>query len=382
MRSASRPLLFLIRSLHPGGAERQLVLLALELQRRGVPVAVATFYEGGSFATELEAGGVRVFDLRKGGRWVFFGFLWRLWKLCRHIRPSVVHGYLPAANLVAIAMKPLLRRHGTAVVCGVRAAALDHAALDRATGLAELLHVRLVGCADAVICNSKAGLDFVRRGRSDRGQYHLVDNGIDAERFRLTVEGRMRLREAWRLRPGEALVGLVGRIDAIKDQGLFLDAAACLRLQRDGVRFVLVGEEAIELSEQLRAKAARLGLGDALIWAGPREDMPAVYSALDVLCLTSKSEGFPNVVAEAMSCGLPCVCTDVGDVRRLLGECGWVVDARTPEGVAAGLAQALDALPHWDPGQPRRRIEQSFGASALAERTLAVLGAFLREHGT
>jgi glycosyltransferase involved in cell wall biosynthesis len=392
MSAPPRPLLFLIRSLHRGGAERQLVLLALgaerqlvllalELQRRGVPVAVATFYGGGAFGAELQAGGVPLHDLRKGGRWSYFGFLRRLWRLCRELRPAVLHGYLPAANLVAIAMKPLLRRTRTAVVCGVRAAGLDPASLDWATGLSEQLHVRLVGLADAVISNSQAGLEHVRQGCADRGQYHVVDNGIDVQHYRFTAVGRQRLREAWRVRPDEPLVGLVGRHDAVKDQGLFLAAAACLRRRRGGVRFVLVGDEVDPLSTQLRAQAARLGLDDALIWAGPRDDIPAVYSALDVLCLSSAAEGFPNVVAEAMSCGLPCVCTDVGDVRRLLGDCGWVADARTPEALAAGLEQALDALPHWDAARPRRRIEQHFSAAMLAERTLAVLGPLLRNPG-
>ena len=381
MSQSLRPLLFLIRSLHRGGAERQLVLLALELKRRGVSVAVATFYRGGAFAAALEAGGVPLYDLQKGGRWFIFGFLRRLWRLCRELRPGVLHSYMPTANLVAIAIRPLLRLNRTAVVCGVRATALDRASSDRTTVLSEMLHLAFIGCADAVISNSEAGLAHVRQGRAVRDQFYVVDNGVDVECYRFTSLGRKRLREEWQLRPHEALVGLVGRHDAVKDQGLFLAAAACLRQRRSEVRFVLVGDEAARLSPQLRAQATLLGLEDALIWAGPRDDISAVYSALDVLCLSSVAEGFPNVVAEAMSCGRPCVCTDVGDVRRLVGDCGWVVDVRTPEALAAGLENALDALPYWDVERPRRRIERQFSAAMLAERTLAVLGPLLRKPG-
>ena len=377
-----RPILFLTRSLHSGGAERQLVLLARQLKRCGVDVSVATFYGEGEFVKDLVAEAIPIHDLRKSGRWSTASFFFRLWRLIRRERPGVLHSYLTGPNLVALLLKPLLRWQGGAVVCGVRASALDLSRYDFATRVSEHLSSYLLPFADAVICNSHAGLAHISASASRSARFHAVDNGVDTQRFRFDEQGRKRCREDWNLPEGALAIGLVGRHDPVKDHALFLHAAARLADANSEARFVLVGSEVAGTTERIREVARQLGLERRIVWAGHRSDLPAVYSALDVLCLSSESEGFPNVVAEAMSCGLPCVSTDVGDARRLIGDCGWVVDARTPEALARGLEEALQACPTWDRSRPRHRIEANFSVETLADRTLQVLGPFLARDAT
>jgi glycosyltransferase involved in cell wall biosynthesis len=363
--------LFLVRSLNAGGAERQLVLLAKALSRRGIRVSVAQFYGGGIFADELVLDGVPLFDLRKGGRWPNLGFLWRLWRLLRLLRPKVAHGYLSGANLILLLLKPVLIRQGTSVVCGVRSS------YDPKTNLIERLHRRALRFSDAVICNSEAGARSFSIGHPDSSGFHMVDNGIDTERFRFDEAGRRALRSHWKVPNGAPLIGLVGRHDPVKDHALFLSAAARVASQIPEVRFVIVGGEVAAITPDLKIRAEELGISKQIIWAGHHSELSPVYSALDVLCLCSKREGFPNVVAEAMSCGLPCVCTDVGDVHRLVGDLGWVVKGREVEDLALALQQAIAALLTWDHESPRRRIISHFGVDNLADRTLSVLNPFL-----
>ncbi|MEP7152705.1 MAG: glycosyltransferase, partial [Nitrospira sp.] len=99
--------LFLIRSLSYGGAERQLVLLARGLSERGHDVAVALFYSGGPLEKDLCEAGIRIRPLNKGGRWEVFGFLFRLTQILREERPDVLHSYLWGANLMTAFLKPL-----------------------------------------------------------------------------------------------------------------------------------------------------------------------------------------------------------------------------------------------------------------------------------
>jgi glycosyltransferase involved in cell wall biosynthesis len=162
---------------------------------------------------------------------------------------------------------------------------------------------------------------------------------------------------------------LVARLDPIKDHPAFLLAAAIANRHRGDLRFVLVGDGPADYRAKLEAQARSYGL-ETLLWAGARSDMPAVYSALDAVCLSSLSEGFPNVVAEAMSCDRPCVVTDVGDAAHIVGDTGVVV----PAGNAVKLAHGMLALIGRAPGDPRRRIAEQFSTEALVTRTLEIFG--------
>jgi glycosyltransferase involved in cell wall biosynthesis len=161
----------------------------------------------------------------------------------------------------------------------------------------------------------------------------------------------------------------------MKDHPTFLAAAHALAAKRGDVRFVCIGDGPPRYRESLKRRAAELGLTDRLIWAGHRSDMPAVYGAFDVLVSSSAfGEGFPNVVAEAMACGTPCVVTDVGDSAEVVGDLGRVV----PPGDAPTLAEAVGAVldgPPADPDRLHARVEREFSVTALVERTERALQA-------
>lgn len=182
----------LIRSLDVGGAERQLVVLAQGLKGRGTDVRVLTFYPGGRLCGELEAAGVPVSHLRKRGRWDVVGFVWRLVRWLRRARPQVLYAFLPAANILAACVRFFLP--GTRIIWGLRASNME---FDRYDGLSRViarLEAKLSFLPDAIIVNSEAGrAHHLQRGYpADR--MHVIENGIDTERFRFDAEGRRRLR--------------------------------------------------------------------------------------------------------------------------------------------------------------------------------------------
>ena len=150
----------------------------------------------------------------------------------------------------------------------------------------------------------------------------VIPNGIDTSRFREMPGSGARLRALWGVRDDQILIGLVGRLDYMKDHPTFLRAAAKLTHHNDSVRFVCVGGGPISYAAQLKDLSSELGLHDRIVWAGDQDDMPSVYSALDLLVSSSSGEGFSNVIGEAMACGVPCVVTDVGDSALIVGETG------------------------------------------------------------
>ena len=144
--------------------------------------------------------------------------------------------------------------------------------------------------------------------------------GLDLEPYRASERHRGRLRTELGVGLDTKLVGIVARLTAIKAHEVFLQAAATVRRQHPDTQFVVVG--AGERQEELLQLADEYGLAPAVHWLGWRRDLPAVYADLDVVALTSRNEGLPTTLVEAMAAGRPVVGdaggwrADVGDARR------------------------------------------------------------------
>lgn len=368
-------ILFLVRSLDRGGAERQLVVLAKGLARRGHAVAVAVFFGGGVYEAELAEADVRVINLGKQGRWDVLPFLNRLVRLLRKERPAVMHSYLGVPNILATVLKPLLP--GIRIVWGVRASNVDLSRYDWLSRLAYSLECRLARFADCIIANSCAGKRYAVANGFPEGKIIVIPNGIDTTYFRFDSKGRQQVRSEWALGEDEMLVGLVARLDPMKDHPSFLEAASHIARGRHDVRFVCVGDGSADYVEAIKQQAVALGLIEQLIWAGARDNMPAVYSALDIATSSSFGEGFSNTIAEAMACGVPCVVTDVGDSAHIVGDLGSVV----APGDGSALAAAIQHLTNLPPAERRAlgdagraRIVSEFGLDRLVQRTEQALG--------
>lgn len=378
VRPRALRVLFLIRSLGRGGAERQLTTLAIALQQAGWDVTVACFYSGGTFQSLLDLAGVPVIDLHKRGRWDAAGFLWRLWRTLRAEDADVVHGYLTVGNLLALLAR--LAHPHTRIVWGVRSSFIDRTRYDWLSRLTFRASRRCARRADAIVVNSWAGAAHHTALGYPRASVRVVPNGIDTQHFRFDAAGRERLRKAWAVPDAARLVGVVGRLDPMKDHPTFLKAARILAAQDPRWRFVCVGDGRTGYARSLARLVDALGLAGRVIWAGARTDMPAVYSALDIAASTSYGEGFPNTVAEAMACSRTCVVTDVGDSARIVGPCGAVVAPRDPAALAAALADADKLLRQTDGSAclnapARARIVETYSIEALVRNTEAVLHA-------
>lgn len=360
---------FLIRSLDPGGAERQLVELALGLPRDRFEVTVLCFYPGGALEAGLRAAGVRLRSLDKKGRWDTLGFLARLGRTLRKLDPQILHGYMDIANLLCLAMKPLLPK--VRVVWGVRGSYTD---LDRYDWLRKAAFTAERYAArwpDLIIANSQAGAAHRRQLGFPERRMVVVQNGIDTDRFRRDEAAGARVRRELGLDEKAVVVGLVARLDPVKDHPTFLRAAARVAALRPKVRFLCVGGGAAAYREELERLAAELGLGSRVRFTGDRRDMTAIYSALDAVVSSSYGEGFPNALGEAMACGVPCAVTDVGDSALIVGALGKVAPPRDPERLADGLLALLDQPP--PEALLRARIVAEFSRRALIERTVAML---------
>ncbi|MCP9443059.1 MAG: glycosyltransferase [Nitrospira sp.] len=367
-------LVFLARKLDQGGAERQLVTLAKALKTRGSDVHVVLFYAGGVFDGELITAAVPVHVVGKGGRWDTIGFLVRLVLILRRIRPAAIYSFLDLPNILAALLRPAIGQ--PRLIWSIRAAGMQMHYYDWLMRISSWLESKFSQKADIIVANSQAGKDWAIRRGFPREKVVVIDNGIDTNYFTFDATGRDRVRNEWRVSSRERLIGLVGRLDVMKDHRTFLQACALLTRKRKDVRFVCIGGGGAAYRTELEVLAERLGIVDRLIWAGPRSDMPAAYSALDIAVSSSSfGEGFSNAIAEAMACERPCVVTDVGDSSRIVGDTGEVTPPRDPEALAGALISMLDRIeqdPEIGP-QARVRIVDAFSVERMVSRTESVL---------
>ncbi|NOY72252.1 MAG: glycosyltransferase [Gammaproteobacteria bacterium] len=360
-----------IRSLNTGGAERQLVITAKGLAERGYDIIVLTFYSGGAYEKELSDCNVKLLSLGKKGRWDLFAFFFRLIKLLRQLSPDVIYSFLGAANILSVFIRPFIPE--VKVVWGVRASNVDLKQYDRLFHWVYWVECRLSRFADTVIANSYAGLDYaVAHGFSKKNMV-VIPNGIDTERFQPDEKAGSRVRQEWDVAEDATLIGVVGRIDPMKGYVTFLEAVARITVDHPQMRFVCVGNGEAMYEKSIHNLATELCLDDVLVWAGQHSDMTAVYNAFDIVVSSSYGEGFSNVIGEAMSCGVPCVVTDVGDSRLIAGDVGQVVPPNDSKSLADAILIELTLNNRGD--LQRDKIINQYSVERLFDKTEEALSA-------
>jgi len=368
-------ILFLIRSLAGGGAERQIVALTKGLVTRGIDVSIAVLCSGGIFERDLKDSGVRVIDLRKRTKWDYLAIFFRLRNIIRTDKPDVVHGYMWDSNvMVALLAKSV--RPGK-VIFGIRASNLDGWQYGLVSMVLIKIEAYLAALADHVICNSQAGASEVIKRNFPKDRVVVIPNGVDTKKFSPDHRAGVAQRKEWGIPESSKIIGMVARIDPMKDHDNFLRAAAIVHAQESDIHFVCIGNDTDSKKiDELLNNAKRKGIQKHLHFFPESDDIPTVMNAFDILCLPSAfGEGFPNVLAEAMACETTCVATDVGDAAQIIADCGRIVPTKSPRDLAEALVCQLNAIdePTDNLGvKSRLRIKKMYSLDRLEERTAAL----------
>jgi glycosyltransferase involved in cell wall biosynthesis len=328
-------LLYVAGNLATGGAERHLLEMWRRLDRTRFDVRIAVLKKEGAFAPQVEALGLPLHDLRVGRRiYDHSGIagMARLVGVVCAFRPDIVHGYLFGANLFAAVAG---RACGVPVVC-VAKRNLDAFESRRQIAVQRLAH-RLATHVTAVsveVAGSSVALGVPRE------RITVIENGVDVARF----DGRDADGAGLGLpgRPaGVPLVGSVGCLAPRKDFGTLLAALALLHRRGRDFRCAIAGDGPERAA--LAARASELGVAERVTFLGERSDVDRLLPAFDVFTLSSREEGIPNALLEAMAAARPCVVTRVGGNAEVLadGSTGWLVPPQDPPALAAALEEAL-----------------------------------------
>jgi len=358
----------IISGLNDGGAEA--VLYRLCSGDKAAQHHVVSLMDEGKYGSLLRIAGVRVSCLNMPQGRVTVRGLWQLWQLLHRIRPQAVQTWMYHADLVGgvIARLAGVKR----VFWGIRHSALNSGGAKRSTiWVARLCAYISFWVPSTIICCAQKALEVHRDLGYVASKLQVIPNGYDLTRFRVDEDARVRLHTEWNI--GDCwLIGMVGRFDPLKDHENLLHALAIIK--SNGVDFccVLAGRGLDQNNMQLMAWLVEHDLTSEVKLLGQRTDIPDVMNALDVHVLSSSSEAFPNVVAEAMACWTPVVTTNVGDAALIVGETGWVVPPKDPEALSDALLQSHSAMFDKLAWQVRRsaarqRVEDYFSLDRMIE---------------
>lgn len=364
-------IIFFIGTLQTGGAERQLVNLARGLAQQGHEVKVLTIFSGGANWDALVGlDGVHLHALAGGRSQNIILRLLQLVVAPRRLRrelahrpPDSLYSMLHLSNLYAwFATRGRFRSR---LVWGYRASEMN---LNWKRLIPERICAWISPSVPLMIANSQSGLTYAKSRGYRPKNIAVVFNGVDTAYFRPQPELGERLRQEIGVDRDTLLVGIVARLDPIKGHVTFLDAAYELARKQDNIHFVCIGDGPTSFKKYLIDKANELGISDRTHWLGNRNDLVAVYSALDVTVSSSYGEGFSNVIAESMACKTSCVVTDVGDSASIVGEAGYVIQPDDPRNLSKRIQEALQERTE-DSTNLRSRIETLFSLDQMVIHT-------------
>ncbi len=362
-------IMHIITDLSTGGAERMLDKLLCRMDRSRFQNVVVSMTNLGTLGERIKSSGISVFTLgMRLGVPNPIG-LGRLLRILRKERPHILQTWLYHADLLGLIAGKMARV--STIIWNLRCSDMDMRYYSKLSSLVINLLAKLSSFPEAVLVNSEAGQKFHRDlGYKPRRWVH-IPNGFDLDCFQPDSNARATFRNELGVSDDIILIGLVARYDPMKDHETFLQAACLLLKNYAGVHFVLVGSGVDDSNKDLSASIVTLGKAKCFHLLGERKDIPHIMAALDIAAITSLTEGFSNVVGEAMASGVPCVVTDVGDLAMIVGDTGCVVPPKDPEALASAWRELIDigTEARYKLGiSARCRIEENFSLSHIISK--------------
>ena len=329
-----------IVSLYDGGA--QAVLFSLLKHDNHHEHVVISLTSEGKYTTPITQMGVPVHHLDMPLGKLSWSGVRRLRKLIKAAKPDVIQTWMYHSDLLGglTARTTGLKN----IVWGIHHSTLDKTGTSRSTRLVvKMLSVLSRRVPKQIISCSRRALEVHVDAGYDPSKMVFVGNGYDLQRFQADTGSLASLLLAPGATDKRLVFATVARWNPQKDQRNLVDA--CKRLVEQGAPpFVclLIGPNMDQDNRELSRYIAQRNLQETVLLCGSTKEVPAVMNAIDFHVLPSAfGEAFPNVVAEAMSCGTPCIVTDVGDAAEMVADTGWVVPPKNPDALAQAIVSAM-----------------------------------------
>lgn len=334
-----KKIIFLITSLDIGGAESMLLRLLKNFDRSLYNLQVITLKSGGSLEGEVKALGIPLQSMEMETTWKSIGGIFRLQHILVANRPDFIFCWMYHANLIGgLAAKST----NIKTLWSIRHNSLDPKLLKERTIIIARLGAYFSKWLPnkIVFCSESSMREHLKIGY-DPKKSCVIPNGFDINIFKPNKREFQLIRRVLDIPSNALVVGHVGRFDPTKDHHGMVKAAGIIAKNVNTVYFIFCGHGINKNNKDLISWLEEAGIEKHTRLLDEQNDMDRVFATMDVFVSSSVSEAFPNVVGEAMSCGIPCVVTDVGDSAIIVGETGLVVPPFNPKALADASIRLL-----------------------------------------
>jgi len=355
----------IMTSLDIGGAQTMLAKLieVCALNPAAARPWIVTLRPPGVIADRLGKTGCDIYSLDMRGSLPGPSALIRMARVTGRKQPDILQGWMYHGNLAAT-VAGMVTGRPVPVIWNVRHSLADPASEKRSTRALLAVSARLSRRTAAIIYNSRtAAREHEAIGFAPERAVH-IPNGFNCSVFSPNRGRRAMMQRLFGIDPSAIIVAMVARYHPMKDHINLINAVARARNEGYDLHLLLVGTD-LDAPGNVAAAAARVALPpDRLTLSGERLDVAEWLPGVDILALSSAwGEGFPNILGEAMACGVPCVTTDVGDSAWVVGGAGMAVPPRDTAALATAIAD-LAAMPaetrHAVGGRGRARVTEHF----------------------
>lgn len=338
-------IIHIIPSLSIGGAEMMLYkLLSRTDKQNPISIVVSLLETSSGLQNQIESFGIPVYSLgiRRNFHFSYIEIM-RLVKMVREIKPNIIQGWMYHGNLTSTLVSIFATGH-PAVVWNIRHSLYDLSYEKKSTRWVIQLNRLFSRMPKVIIYNS----NLSRKQHEAFGFYshrsQMIPNGIELQKLVLSSERIQNIRSSLNIPFPAIIVGHVGRFHPMKDHKGFLQAALQVLQYFPETHFILAGREITKKNTTLQ-EIIPDEVEHQFHLIGERNDIPDLMGIMDVYCQSSWSEAWPNVIGEAMAAGVPCVATDVGDSKVIIGETGIIVPPRDTDALTAGIERLIMMTP-------------------------------------
>lgn len=353
----------IITGLGDGGAENTLYKIC-KYDHLNSHVVIS-FKKGGKYFQLLKKSGIEVFILDAN----FFSLnkFIILTNLLRSLKPDIVQTWLVHADFIGgIAAKIVGIKN---ILWNIRYSNIDIKKSKLITNFILILLSKLSYLIPKmIIINSKVAKKIYIKKGYDRSKLKYIPNGYDLSIFKINEREKQNFKKKYKIKKSIPLIGYVARYDLVKDHANLLKALSLIKLKDKNFLCLLVGTK-INKNNNLLYQIKKLKIRNYVKLLGPIKNISIIMNSLDIHIQSSKSEGFPNVIAEAMAHKTPCVATNVGDTSYIMGKSGWLIRPNNSKSLAGAIYSAINEIgkKKWNKrcNMAKERIQKKFSINRM-----------------
>lgn len=352
----------IITGLGSGGAENMLYKLLKYSDKSKYYHEVISLMDEGVIGKRIRDEGVKIHSLNVSKANIFKSILYAR-RICKDF--DIINTWLYHADLFGFVIAKLLLKKK--LIWNIRHSNLDKNANKSRTLMIVKINSLLSKKTDCITFNSNKALETHLTVGFKNKNTIVIPNGFELNKFSFNEENRNTLRRAFNLDKDSKALITVGRWDVQKDYVTLFKALNEIKNTHTNFKMIMVGTNLDEYNEDLCNLSIKYDLRDKLMLLGRRNDISEILSAADCYISSSLGESFSNSIGEAMACALPCIVTDVGDSKQIVGETNYVVNAKDFKGLAEAIGRFLDKFECPRNFNSRNRIVENFDINKVVK---------------